>query len=60
MTMTMIAVTSPFGVFAGYLSDINRANPFILNIVVFSMTIIWILNSKVLKAKDKEIKKVSE
>ena len=56
MSMIMIAVTSPFGAFTGYLSEVNRTYPFILAILIFVITSVVILVSKSVKKLDKKEK----
>jgi len=43
MTMTVLAVNIPFGYFSGFLSDINRRLPFILNIFLFTAAFFMIV-----------------
>ncbi len=52
--MLMIGITSPFGVFIGWLSSIDRSLPFILNIVIFATAFIAVCFSKSVRKLDKE------
>jgi predicted acyltransferase len=51
--MVIIAVSSPFGIFAGVLSDINRRLPFILSLVLFLCMIVVVVAG--LRDKGEEI-----
>ena len=52
MTMAVFAVNIPFGYLSGYLSDINRRLPFILNIAVFITVSLLIILSRNLSKKN--------
>ena len=52
MYMIMIGITSPFGALIGFLSNINRAYPFVLSIVLFTITVIVVSCSKEIKELD--------
>ncbi|MEG1426571.1 MAG: MFS transporter [Oscillospiraceae bacterium] len=52
MYMIMIGITSPFGIFAGWLSSMNRSYPFILNILLFVIALIAVSCSKEIKKLD--------
>ncbi len=41
--VAMVGLTSPFGVISGWLSDMNRMLPFILNIVLFAISVVFIM-----------------
>jgi len=49
LTVVMLGVTIPFGYIAGYLSEINRNLPFLLNIALFALTFAIVLASRKLK-----------
>ncbi len=53
--MLMIGITSPFGVFIGWLSSINRTLPFILNIAIFTVAFLAVMFSKSVKDLDKKL-----
>lgn len=52
MTMAVFAINIPFGYLSGYLSDINRRLPFILNTALFVVTSLVIILSRNLSAKN--------
>jgi len=52
MTMAVFAVNIPFAYLSGYLSDINRRLPFILNVIVFAAMFILIISNRNLSAKN--------
>ena len=52
MYMIMIGITSPFGTLIGFLSEINRAYPFVLAIAVFSVTAVVVIFSGSIKKLD--------
>lgn len=43
INVVVMAITSPFGIFAGWLSDMDRRLPFVLNIVLFICMIYFLL-----------------
>jgi MFS family permease len=47
ISVIMLAVSSPFGTVIGWLSSINRQYPFILNIIIFTITAIIVATTKV-------------
>jgi len=47
----MIALTSPFGWLAGILSEYNRMLPFFLNIIIYLITVLIVIFSKIMKEK---------
>ncbi len=51
--MIMIGFTSPFGVFIGWLSSMDKRLPFVLNIIIFTITFFAVFFSKELKKLDK-------
>ncbi len=51
--MIMIGFTSPFGIFIGWLSSIDRRLPFVLNILIFTVTLLAVFLSKEVKEFDK-------
>ncbi|MFI3324638.1 MAG: MFS transporter [Clostridia bacterium] len=53
MYMIMIGFTSPFGIFIGWLSTIDRRLPFILNILIFVICFVAMFNSNEVKKLDK-------
>lgn len=52
MYMIMIGFTSPFGIFIGYLSSIDRRLPFMLNILIFAICFVAMFMSKEVKKLD--------
>ena len=52
MTVAVFALNTPFGYLSGYLSNINRRYPFILNIVLFAAMALLIAVSRNLSAKN--------
>ena len=43
INVIVLAITSPFGFLAGFLSDMNRRLPFVMNICLFIVLIIFLL-----------------
>ncbi len=56
--MIMVGITSPFGVFIGWLSATDRRLPFVLNILVFGISFVAMFCSKEVKALDKRRKEM--
>lgn len=52
MYMITIGVTSPFGIFVGWLSSVNRSYPFMLNIIIFAVAFIAMASSKEVRKLD--------
>lgn len=52
MYMFMIGFTSPFGVFIGFLSTVDRRLPFMLNILIFFICFVTMFLSKEVKKLD--------
>lgn len=53
MYMVTIGITSPFGIFVGWLSSVNSMYPFALNVVIFTVAFVSILFSKEVKKLDR-------
>ena len=51
MTMAVLAINIPFGYLSGYLSDMDRRLPFILNAIIFTSVAVLIVLSQNLSAK---------
>jgi len=52
VTMATFAINIPFSYLSGYLSDINRRLPFILNVALFAAVFLLITLSRILSAKN--------
>lgn len=52
MYMISIGITSPFGIFVGWLSSMNRTYPFILNVLIFLVALIAVFFSKEVRRLD--------
>ena len=46
ISVIVIAITSPFGIFAGFLSNMDRRLPFILNMILFLLLIYFLSGKK--------------
>lgn len=53
MYMIMIGFTSPFGIFIGWMSSVDRRLPFMLNILIFVICFVAMFMSKEVKKLDK-------
>lgn len=51
MTMSVLTVSIPFGYIAGFMSDINRILPFILDITIFTIVFLVIAGSRSLSSE---------
>ncbi len=54
-TSAMIALSAPFGVIFGWLYDFNTRLPFVLNIVLFALSLILISTAKHLKQHEERL-----